>query len=161
MVIVNGVGGTCAGCTIRRATVEDIPDIYRIELMCFKDPWDYKAMLEMMTVFLTSFYVAEANGRLVGFSAGAIEETDNEKYGHICNLAVVPEMRTLGIGRLLLRRLERDFFLEACTACSLEVRKSNVSAHGFYEKIGYEDVIVFGGYYADGEDAVVMMRWFE
>ena len=24
----------------------------------------------------------------------------------------------------------------------------------------YEDVIVFGGYYSDGEDAIVMMRWF-
>lgn len=160
MVIINGTGGTRAGCTIRKATIEDIPEIYRIELQCFKDPWDYKAMLEMMTIYLTSFYVAETNGRIIGFTAGAIEETDNEKYGHICNLAVTPEMRTLGIGRLLLRRLERDFFLDGCTACSLEVRTGNTNAHTFYEKIGYEDVITFGEYYADGEDAIVMMRWF-
>ncbi len=160
MVIVNGIGGTRAGCTFRKATLEDIPDIYRIETLCFKDPWDYKSMIEMMTVFLTSFIVAEADGRIIGFGAGAVEETGQEKYGHVCNLAVSPEMRGLGIGRLLLRKLEREFFLEGCTACSLEVRTSNTSAHSFYERIGYEDVIVFGGYYADGEDAIVMMRWF-
>ncbi len=160
MVTFRGVGGTAAGCSIRKATIEDIPDIYRIELMCFPDPWDYKAMFEMMTIYLTSFYVAEAEGRIVGFSAGAIEETDNEKYGHICNLAVSPDMQGFGIGRLLLRKLERDFFIQGCTACSLEVRAGNISARGFYENIGYEDVIVFGNYYKDGEDAVVMMRWF-
>jgi len=160
MVVVKGVGGTRAGCTIRKATLEDIPDIYRIETLCFKDPWDYKAMIEMMTIYLTSFYVAEAEGRIVGFSAGAVEETDQEKYGHICNLAVSPEMQGFGIGRLLLRKVEREFFLSGCTACSLEVRRSNTHAHGFYERIGYEDVIVFGEYYADGEDALVMMRWF-
>lgn len=160
MVTFRGVGGTAAGCSIRKATIEDIPDIYRIELMCFPDPWDYKAMFEMMTIYLTSFYVAEAEGRIVGFSAGAIEETDNEKYGHICNLAVSPDMQGFGIGRLLLRKLERDFFIQGCTACSLEVRTGNISARGFYENIGYEDVIVFGNYYKDGEDAVVMMRWF-
>ncbi|HJJ90002.1 MAG TPA: ribosomal protein S18-alanine N-acetyltransferase [Methanocorpusculum sp.] len=157
---MNGVGGTVAGCIIRKATLKDIPDIYRIELMCFSDPWDYKGMIEMMGVFLTSFYVAEAERRIIGFSAGAIEETDKEKYGHVCNLAVVPELRRLGIGRLLLRTLERDFFLGGCSACSLEVRISNKTAHKFYEKIGYEDVIVFEGYYGDGEDAIVMMRWF-
>ena len=159
--MVNGMGGTRAGCTIRKATLEDIPEIYRIELQCFPDPWEYKALFEMMTIFLTSFYIAEADGRIVGFSAGAIEETGNEKYGHVCNIAVSPEMRHLGIGRLLLRKLERDFFLEGCSACSLEVRKSNTGAHSFYERIGYEDVIVFGEYYKNnGEDAIVMMRWF-
>ncbi|HKM41812.1 MAG TPA: ribosomal protein S18-alanine N-acetyltransferase [Methanocorpusculum sp.] len=160
MVTFRGVGGTAAGCLIRKATVEDIPDIYRIELLCFPDPWDYKAMFEMMTIYLTSFYVAEAEGRIVGFSAGAIEETDEEKYGHICNLAVSPDMRGFGIGRLLLRKLERDFFIKGCTACSLEVRTGNTSARGFYEKIGYENVITFANYYKDNEDAVVMMRWF-
>jgi ribosomal-protein-alanine N-acetyltransferase len=50
--------------------------------------------------------------------------------------------------------------LDGCCACSLEVRISNTAAQGFYERIGYEKMIVFGEYYEDGEDAVVMMRWF-
>ncbi len=160
MPVVEGIGGTRVGCTIRKATIEDIPEIYRIELLCFPDPWEYKALFEMMTVFLTSFYIAEADGRVVGFSAGAIEETGEEKYGHICNIAVSPDMRSMGIGRLLLCNLERDFFVKGCTACSLEVRRSNTGAHAFYERIGYGDVIVYGEYYKDGEDAIVMMRWF-
>lgn len=161
MVIINSAGATRAGCNIRKATLEDIPDIYRIELLCFNDPWDYKSMIEMMTVFLTSFYVAEANGRVVGFCAGAVEDTGDEKYGHVCNIGVSPDMRGFGIGRLLLRKLERDFFMDGCTAVSLEVRVGNTNARGFYELIGYEEVITFCEYYKDGEDAVVMMRWFE
>jgi ribosomal-protein-alanine N-acetyltransferase len=159
MVVVDDVGVTNIGCIVRKATFEDISDIYRIELMYFSDPWDYMGMIEMMGVFLTSFYVAEVDGRIIGFSAGAIEETDEEKYGHVCNIAVVPEFQRFGVGRLLLRKLERDFFLNGCCACSLEVRVNNTTAQGFYEKIGYEEVIVFSEYYEDGEDAIVMMRW--
>ena len=121
MVVVNGVGGTAAGCTLRKATLEDIPEIYRIELMCFSDPWDYKGMIEMMGVFLTSFYVAEADGRIVGFSAGAVEETDEEKYGHLCNMTVGSAMRGCGVGGLLLRQQVRDVFLAGWCSCSVEV----------------------------------------
>lgn len=160
MVKVTGIGGTAAGCHIRKATVEDIPDFYRIELLCFSDPWDYKGMFEMMTLYMVSFYVAEAEGRIVGFCAGLVEESEDERYGHVCNLAVTPELQGFGIGRLLLRKLEHEFFLEGCTACTLEVRVSNIQAKKFYEKLGYDSVITFGEYYSDGEDALVMMRWF-
>lgn len=160
MVQVTGVGGTVAGCKIRRADITDISDIYRIEVLCFPDPWDFKGMFEMMTLFRMSFFVAEAEGRIVGFSAGMVEETDVERYGHVCNIGVTPELQGFGIGRLLLRKLEHEFFLAGCEACSLEVRVSNLHAQRFYEKLGYKSVVTFGEYYDDGEDAVIMMRWF-
>jgi ribosomal-protein-alanine N-acetyltransferase len=160
MVRATGFGGTAAGCSIRKAILEDIPDIYRIELLCFPDPWDFKGIFEMMTLYKMPFFVAVAEERVVGFAAGMTEETGEAKYGHICSIGVTPELRGFGIGRLLLRKLEHGFFLEACTACSLEVRAGNLRAQGFYEKLGYDAVIQVGGYYADGEDALVMMRWF-
>jgi len=40
------------------------------------------------------------------------------------------------------------------------VRLSNYAAQQFYRKIGYREVFHIDRYYANGEDAVVMMKWF-
>ncbi|HJJ55759.1 MAG TPA: ribosomal protein S18-alanine N-acetyltransferase [Methanocorpusculum sp.] len=160
MKITNNTDASAIGCTIRKAIQADIDNIYKIELMCFSEPWDYKNLVEMMELNLASFYVAEIGERIIGFSAGAIENTDCKKYGHICNIAVVPEMRGYGVGNLLMKHMEHDFYLQKCDACSLEVRVSNEMAKNFYKKIGYTEVIVFGNYYPNNEDAVIMMKWF-
>ena len=40
----------------------------------------------------------------------------------------------------------------------LEVRSSNISAIALYEKKGYTKISVRKKYYADGEDALVMVK---
>jgi len=42
----------------------------------------------------------------------------------------------------------------------LEVRASNLAARNFYLRLGYREVFTIDQYYANGEDAVVMMKWF-
>ena len=61
---------------------------------------------------------------------------------------------------LLLRRLEHQFALELATGVQLEVRVSNTRAQRFYSRLGYKPVFEIDGYYSDGEDALVMMKWF-
>ncbi len=65
-----------------------------------------------------------------------------------------------GIGRQLVLRLEHQFALESASGSQLEVRESNAPAQRFYRRLGYENVFQVGGYYANGEDALVMMKWF-
>jgi ribosomal-protein-alanine N-acetyltransferase len=43
----------------------------------------------------------------------------------------------------------------------LEVRASNIAAIGLYESAGFTKFNVRARYYADGEDAVEMMRYTE
>lgn len=50
--------------------------------------------------------------------------------------------------------------IAGATAMQLEVRISNRTAQEFYKKKGYEPVFQIAGYYANTEDAIVMMRWF-
>ena len=50
--------------------------------------------------------------------------------------------------------------MDKATAMQLEVRVSNTEAIRFYTKLGYEPVFHICGYYADTEDAIVMMKWF-
>lgn len=145
---------------IRRARPQDVPRIAAIEQESFPDPWDQEILTEALSFFPSTFYVAAVNGDIAGFVAGGIEDTGELVYGHIANLAVSPRFRKSGVGRSLLAREEHAFRLESASGVQLEVRVSNLAAQQFYRRSGYRDAFVISGYYANGEDAIVMMKWF-
>jgi ribosomal-protein-alanine N-acetyltransferase len=97
---------------------------------------------------------------VAGFVVGGLEDTGENLYGHLCNLGVTPRYRRRGVGKLLVRRVEHQFALELATGVQLEVRVSNTAAQRFYRSLGYREVFGIEHYYANGEDALVMMKWF-
>jgi len=145
---------------VRRAMPADIPAIFAIERELFVDPWEQAVFSEALTYFPTTYFVATCNGAVAGFIVGAPENTGENIYGHICNFGVAPAFQRRGIGRLLVQRAEHQFAFELASAVQLEVRLSNIPAQRFYRKIGYREVFRIAGYYANHEDAVVMMKWF-
>ncbi|WP_394698754.1 ribosomal protein S18-alanine N-acetyltransferase [uncultured Methanoregula sp.] len=145
---------------IRRAVPADIAAIVSIEKESFVDPWEQSAFLEALSYYPTTYFVAVADGVVTGFVIGGIEDTGENIYGHLCNIGVIPRYRSKGIGRLLVRRLEHQFALEMATGVQLEVRVSNTAAQRFYQRMGYRNVFGIENYYANGEDALVMMKWF-
>lgn len=76
---------------------------------------------------------------------------------HINNVAIHPDLRRRGLGRLLLRgALDAAWRLGARRA-TLEVRRSNVPALRLYEAEGFEEVGVRAQYYTHPvEDALVL-----
>ena len=145
---------------IRRAQKKDIEMITGIEELSFSDPWDRNAFYETLRFYPNTFFVAEIDGKIAGFIAAGIEDTGEVLIGHIMNLAVMPKLRKQGIGKKLVARTEREFILVGASSIQLEVRESNVGAQEFYEKIGYRKVLTIAEYYANGEDAIIMMKWF-
>lgn len=145
---------------IRRATPADIAAIVAIEKESFIDPWEQAVFLEALTYYPTTYFVAECDGAVVGFVVGGLEDTGENIYGHICNLGVSPRYRRRGIAKLLVNRVEHQFALELATGVQLEVRVSNTTAQRFYRRMRYRDVFGIERYYANGEDAIVMMKWF-
>jgi ribosomal-protein-alanine N-acetyltransferase len=77
---------------------------------------------------------------------------------HLLNVAVAPAMRRRGIGRALVEHLLAYARGNAVAKILLEVRASNRAAIALYEELGFAEINVRKGYYADGEDAVEMMR---
>ena len=138
----------------------DIPAIAAIENESFADPWDSGVFLEALTFYPSTFFVAICEGTIAGFVVGGLEDTGEEVYGHLCNVGVSPRYRRRSIGRLLIRRAEHQFALELATGVQLEVRVSNTGAQKFYQRLGYRPVFGIDQYYANGEDALVMMKWF-
>jgi ribosomal-protein-alanine N-acetyltransferase len=145
---------------IRRARPEDIAAITDIEAVSFPDPWSAGVLAETLSYFQKTFFVATYRGSVIGFIAGGLEDTGEELYGHICNVAVAPQFRNNGVGEMLVQREEHQFAIELASGVQLEVRLSNYAAQQFYRKIGYREVFHIDRYYANGEDAVVMMKWF-
>jgi ribosomal-protein-alanine N-acetyltransferase len=145
---------------IRRATPADIDAIVAIEKDSFIDPWEQPVFLEALTYYPTTYFVAVCDGAIVGFVVGGLEDTGENIYGHLCNLGVSPRYRRRGIGKLLVNRVEHQFALELATGVQLEVRLSNATAQRFYRRLGYRNVFGIEHYYANGEDAIVMMKWF-
>jgi ribosomal-protein-alanine N-acetyltransferase len=146
--------------TIRRAQPADIPQIVAVERIAFNDPWDERTLRESLAFYPETFFVAKDNGEIAGFVAGGVEDTGEEVYGHIMNLAVAPEYRRRGIGQQLIRRLEQEYAILGASGVQLEVRIGNTGAQEFYRRLGYREVFQIACYYANDEDALVMMKWF-
>ena len=138
----------------------DILGVQFIERSSFTDPWARETLEDAIATFSDSVFIAESSGSICGYVICGIEDTGEERYGHICSLAVAPEIRKRGVGSALVKRAEQAAMIQKATAMQLEVRVSNTAAITFYTKLGYEPVFQICGYYADTEDAIVMMRWF-
>lgn len=140
---------------IRRASKEDLPAIYRIEVDVFgEDAWHPIALGFFLYLDLARFIVYD-NGEIVGYAIGVLEK---ENYGHILNIAVRDNHRRKGVGSLLLSQLEAELEKLGAKTFYLEVRVDNYDAISFYRKNGYNIEGLRKKYYRDGMDALIMAK---
>jgi ribosomal-protein-alanine N-acetyltransferase len=98
-------------------------------------------------------FVARA-GAAVGMALGRAAADEIE----ILLVAVAPDARRRGIGRALVEALLAD---AALRRAHLEVRAGNAAAIALYERAGFVAAGRRKRYYADGEDALRMIRTLE
>lgn len=121
-----------------------------LEALCFSAPWSREmieaSVIQSDAVFLCAF----VDGAFAGH-VGMLCVLDE---GQICNLAVSPEFRRMGVGIALLDALKREAERRALSVLMLEVRASNAAAQALYEKSGFERVGMRRSFYANPrEDA--------
>ena len=128
-----------------------------IEQDSFSHPWNESSFREeLRRGEISRCVVIEKGSGEAGLIAGFILAWMVADELHITNLAVTPEMRRKGIAVILLTHLLDIATEQAATWCTLEVRVSNAAARSLYKRFGFREVGVREGYYADGEDAVVL-----
>ena len=135
-------------------SIEDLPDVHRIERASFSVPWpDDAYRSEIQGNRLASYLVARADGELVAY--GGIWLMVDE--AHITTFAVDPAWRRQRVGETLLIALMDLAIVRHAREATLEVRLSNLAARKLYEKFGFRPVGVRARYYSDnGEDALIM-----
>ncbi len=144
-----------SAAAIRRAGLDDVPAIHRIERASFGDPWSAASFAQMLAHPSVHATVAVRSGEIVGYCIAWVIGEEAE----LANLAVDPAVRRSGIGRALLDDLLRALDRQGGARVYLEVRDGNAGAQALYRSRGFVATGRRKGYYRKpDEDAVVMTR---
>jgi len=142
---------------IREMKIDDVPKIAELERVCFSDPWSEKSIASELNNRLSFWLVAEVDGEIAGYvgSQSVLDSAD------VMNIAVAPDHRRKGIGRLLIEKLISALEKRDIHFLLLEVRVSNFPAIALYEKLGFQQVGRRPKYYHNPrEDALILRKEF-
>ncbi len=145
-----------ADVTLVAMSLTDLDDVAAIESVSFRDAWPRDAFAqECHNPFSRPIVAHDSTGRTVAYMILWVAGPEC----HVVNVAVRPDLRGKGLGRLMIEEAERVAIEARCEFIYLEVRPSNEIARGMYERHGFEVDGRRRGYYQDGEDALVMVRY--
>ena len=137
---------------------DHIPEIAKLEKLCFSRPWSERMLAEELENQCAAFLTAtDDDGAVLGY-AGLLVAADE---GYITNVAVFPQHRRKGIAAKLLQ-VFCDFAQGQHLAfLTLEVRPSNEAAIALYESFGFTERGRRRNYYdLPREDALILTRDF-
>lgn len=133
-------------------TSESAKNAAELETLCFSAPWSYEMLCKEAFCEQGEFLCAFVNGEFAGY-AGMLCVLDE---GQICNVAVCPPFRRMGVGEALMTAQRSAGVSRALSVMMLEVRAGNTAAQKLYEKLGWEKVGVRRNFYSHPrEDGVL------
>jgi [ribosomal protein S18]-alanine N-acetyltransferase len=135
----------------------DLDAVMEIERRSFPQPWTPGLFLhELKVPFSKTILVRQQNGadEVLGYVCRWLVGDEV----HILNLAVHPERRRTGVGRILVERVLEEAQAHGAQVITLEVRRGNEAAIALYASFGFSETGVRRNYYARGEDAIIMTR---
>ena len=139
---------------IRLMREEDLFQVTSLHDVLFKQSFNFEDYVQEKMFHYG--IVIEIDHQIVGDLVGQIIFEMSDLY----YVAVNPDYRSKGYGRLLVEQFIQDACKNEGDTMSLEVRMSNHTAIRLYEKCGFISVGTRARYYADGEDALLMTRNF-
>ena len=134
---------------------EDLPEIVAIERSSFPNPWPEEAFRPDPDATWARVLVLRERGG-PGEVSGYICYWMLEGEMEIQNVAVRVSDRRTGGANFMLTEAMGEAGRNGCRTAWLEVRPSNKAALALYESLGFQVAGRRGGYYADGEDALIM-----
>lgn len=139
---------------VRQVVPEDLDAVTRVEAVCFPEAEAAArdSFSQRISVFPESFFVAEQDGRIIGFINGAVTDRrtiademfedaglhqPDGAYQSIFGLDVLPEFQHQGIASLLMRHLIEDARQKGRAGLILTCKDRLI---GFYEQFGYQNL---------------------
>ena len=132
----------------------DLGAIAALEAECFSDPWNMRMLAES---FLSGHFfgsLLEENGIITAYGGMSVVEDEAE----VQLIATAEMYRRCGRGGKILEDLIGEAKRRGVRRMFLEVRVSNAPAMMLYLKHSFRGLYARVRYYADGEDAIVMMK---
>ena len=147
--------------SVRRANLSDIGFIGQLSGRAFSIYGPYRSLvLGWFESNSTITLVAVEMGKPLGFAmmGRLLDEWEKENRCELLAIAVEPEVRRRGIGRMLLREMEREADRLNEHILFLHTATDNVPAQDLFEKIGFTTLSLKKHFYPSGQDAVMMMK---
>lgn len=120
---------------IRPMTLDDIAQVYAIELSAYPFPWTEQILRDCLRVGY-SCWVVELDDTLVGYVIYSMAAGE----AHILNLCVDPMYQRRGLGQQVLQHVIEQLRQQPIDTLFLEVRVSNTPAQQLYEKLGFNEI---------------------
>lgn len=133
----------------------DCEAVAGIAEQCLPEHWSLDSIRSVLKYENNIYYAAHSieQSLVVGF-AGIMVIADEAE---LLNIAVNPNFRRQGIGKLLLERMLQEANKAGAFRLLLEVRESNLDARQLYYQHQFVEIGTRRGYYRDPvEDAVIM-----
>jgi [ribosomal protein S18]-alanine N-acetyltransferase len=153
------------GFCVRAAEAADLVGVVALERTIAEAPhWaegEYAAMVhadEAGSAVRRCFFVAEAEGRLLGFAVGKVIGSNAEGVAELESVAVTAEARRSGVGKALCAAVVDWCRGQGVGALELEVRAGSAGAIALYSGLGF---VVAGrrvGYYREPVEDALLMR---
>jgi [ribosomal protein S18]-alanine N-acetyltransferase len=145
---------------IRHAVPADFESLLAIDVSSFPGGVAYDAteLAYFMNHEGAETIVLEADGKIVAFLIMEIHR--NRRSATIVTLDVCENERRNGYGTQLLRRSEEMLIDFGVEGYDLQVDVTNTGAIAFYKKHGFTTVRTLRRYYANGNDAFLMVKEF-
>lgn len=141
---------------IRPMEMKDVPEIMVLEKIVYKTPWSEKMFeTEIEGNEYAHMFVMVENEHIIGY-AGAWMVSD---AATITKVTIMPPLQGRRLGKILLEDLLKRIENNGCLYITLEVRVSNLRAQNLYTSHGFKNKGIRKGYYDDGEDAIVMVKY--
>ncbi|MHB0987161.1 MAG: GNAT family N-acetyltransferase [Bellilinea sp.] len=139
---------------IVEATLRDLGELRKLERECFElDAWPLIDLVAMLIFPGIIRLKAVVDGKMAGFVASDLRR--GEDLAWIVTIGVLPVFRRRGIARELMYACEARL---TAKRIRLSVRRNNLPAIELYQTEGYTQVDIWGNYYADGEDALILEK---
>jgi ribosomal-protein-alanine N-acetyltransferase len=135
-----------------------LDEVCAIELESYENPWARTAFESELGKNPASFarvaLTTDTPSRVAGYCIAWILF----EHVHIQNVAVHPEHRRRGLGRLLLLQALEEGRVRGATSALLEVRPSNEAARRLYRALGFVETGRRREYYAGPREDALLLR---
>ncbi|WP_421853621.1 peptidase C39 family protein [Marinomonas sp.] len=157
-MITSPVTSPSANIDIRLASVDDLKALLVLEGKAFTgDRLSRRSFRHAITSSGSALFVAmKEDGELLGYALLHLRQGTH--LARLYSLAVSPEARGLGIGKLLIQACEKKALKKGKMLLRLEVSDVNHNAIALYQKMGYKEFGHYDAYYEDQTDAIRMQK---
>lgn len=142
---------------LRAMACADVAAVVAIEVASLPTPWSEAAFRYELDLPFSRSFVAHPDGD-PGAVAGYVVLWLVSDEVHLLDLAVAPDLRGRGVGRLLARRVLDEARQSGARLVTLEVAEDNAAACGLYVGLGFAITTRRRDYYGPGRTALVMER---